>query len=100
MNDNNIIVGDISSEIKIISAEKLSMTGAGTIRIMVEIKGNLFKRLYTPNYPVVWHDEYCTFNDCLAMTPEQESDLEGIFKAYMLTKGLTEDRLLTEKIQE
>ncbi len=68
------------SEVKIISVEKLEK---GTVQAMVEIKGNLFKRLYHPVYGIAWNDEYNTLNDCLAMSKEQERDLEGILQAYV-----------------
>jgi hypothetical protein len=80
-------------DIQLISIDKLDY---GTIRVIIKIKGCTFKRLFHPSYPVVWNDQDCTFNDCLAMTPEQEKDLEGIFIAWMKTNN-TNVKLLTEQ---
>jgi hypothetical protein len=81
-------------EVKVISTERLEK---GTIRIMVEVKGHLFKRLSFSNYPVVWYDEYGTFNDCQAMKPEQEKELESIFKAWMIENKTDESKLLIKQ---
>lgn len=81
-------------EVNVISAEKLER---GTIRVMVEVKGYLFKRLFHPMYPVVWYDEYGTFNDCQAMQPGQEKELEAIFKAWMIENKVDESKLLKNK---
>jgi hypothetical protein len=81
-------------EVKFISAERLEK---GTIRIIVEVKGNVFRRLFMPGYPVVWHDEHGTFNGCLAMTTEQEKELEAIFKAWMIENKTDESKLLIKQ---
>lgn len=83
------------AEVKVVSAEKLEH---GTIRMMVEIKGHLFKRLFQRGYPVVWNDEYRAFSECLAMQPEQEKELEAIFKAWMIEHKTDETKLLTAPI--
>jgi hypothetical protein len=82
-----------NNDIQLISIDKLAF---GTIVIIIKIKGCTFKRLSHPSYPVVWNDQDGTFNDCLAMTPEQEKDLEGIFIAWMKTNN-TNVKLLTEQ---
>lgn len=70
------------STIEIVSVEKLEK---GIVRTMIRIQGKLFKRLHDKfSKEVSWTDEELTFNDCLAMTKEQEKDLEGIFKAYII----------------
>lgn len=71
-----------SNDIIIISVEKLDN---GVIRTWLRIKGHLFKRLYSEqyNYPL-WSDEELTFSECLAMTNEQEKELESIFQTLKL----------------
>lgn len=70
------------SQIEIVSVEQLEK---GIVRTMIKIKGILFKRLHDKfSKEVSWTDEELTFNDCLAMTKQQEKDLEGIFKAYLI----------------
>jgi len=90
VNKNNALDINPSSnceDIELISADVLD---AGTLRMVFRIKGHLFKRLSNRYYPVVWNDEEGTFNDCLAMKPEQEKELEGIFKAWAITNGIQE----------
>lgn len=77
-------------EIVLNSIEKLEK---GTTRIIITIKGKAFKRLSHPMYPPVWNDIEHHFNDCEAMTSEQESDLEGIFLAWV-----EQNRTLLNKI--
>lgn len=81
----------IKAEVNVISAERLDL---GTIRIMVAVNGHLFKRLFMPGYPVVWHDECAAFNSGLAMEPHQEEQLESIFKAWMMENKTDESKLL------
>lgn len=82
------------SEVEIISADVLD---GGTLRMIISINGHHFKRLANARYPVVWNDEHHTFNDCLDMTRDQESDLEGIFQAWAFTMGITGRTCLTTK---
>ena len=75
-------------DVVIVSSEIL---GGETLRIMVRVKGSLFKRLWhlSGQYPVVWNDEDGVCGDTfMIQDPKKEKELEGIFKAYCLNNKI------------